>query len=84
MHRETSETLLQDLRENANSLDNMVYNFAMMTIENNLQIRCFYETRKTQVANFASRTIAKAFGIPKVEVKFTFGFLYEYLLLISL
>ncbi|KAG7009680.1 hypothetical protein G7Y79_00002g007950 [Physcia stellaris] len=84
MHRETSETILQGLRENANSLDNMVYKFAMMTIEHKLQIRCFYETRKTQVANVVSRTIAGAFRIPKVEVKFTFVFMYEYLLLISL
>lgn len=66
MQRETSQTLLEGLRENANSLDNMVHEFAMMTIENKLQIRCFYETRKTQVANFVSRTIAKFFGITKV------------------
>ena len=84
MHKETSETLLQGLRENANSLDNMVHHFAMMTIENKLQIRCFYETRKTQVATVVSRTLAGAFGIAKVEVKFTLVFLYEYLLLISL
>ena len=51
MGKETSKTILEDLKCGAGSLKNAIDDFAKMTILYGLQVRCFYETRQTQVAS---------------------------------
>jgi hypothetical protein len=51
MGKESSSTLIKDLEENSSSLENLVEDFGKMTIRDGLQIRCFYETRTTQILN---------------------------------
>jgi hypothetical protein len=51
MGKETSSTLVKDLEENSSSLENLVEDFGKMTIRDGLQVRCFYETRTTQILN---------------------------------
>lgn len=70
MNKETSTTLLQDLKDKSSSLDTLIYDFANTAISRKLQIRCFYETRSTQIANAVSRRIAKFFPL-KVQVYIT-------------
>lgn len=69
MGKETSTTLLQDLQKNESSLDKLIYDFTKIAISHEFQIRCFYETRSTQIANAAlSRRITKFFPNLKVQV----------------
>lgn len=66
--KETSKILLEGLREKDNSLNNMIHEFSEMVIQNQIQIRCFYETRETQVAKAVlSRVLAEAFPTTKVH-----------------
>lgn len=55
----SSCTLLKELEENSGSLENLVAEFAKLTVQNRgqmgMEIRCFYETRKTQLLNSISR-----------------------------
>jgi hypothetical protein len=51
MGKETSSTLVKDLEENSSSLENLVEDFGKMTIRDGLKVRCFYETRTTQILN---------------------------------
>jgi len=51
MGKETSSTLVEDLEENSSSLENLVEDFGKMTIRDGLNVRCFYETRTTQILN---------------------------------
>ena len=67
MGKETSTTLLKSLRDKAGSLDVLIHDFAMIAIKHELQIRCFYETRTTQIVNALSRRIASIF--PSWEVR---------------
>jgi hypothetical protein len=57
---ESSCTLLDDLQANSSRLENLVAEFGKLTVPSRTQagmdIRCFYETRKTQVFNSISRT----------------------------
>lgn len=57
--QESSTTLLSDLEENSSRLESLVADFAKLTIRNRAQkgmeIRCFYETRKTQMLNSINR-----------------------------
>ena len=39
---------LEDAEEKTKSLNNVIHGFAEMAIAGKLQIRCFYETRRTQ------------------------------------
>ena len=52
-------TLLDDLKANSSRLENLVAEFGKLTVRNRMQagieIRCFYETRKTQLLNAISR-----------------------------
>ncbi|KAL5351267.1 hypothetical protein ACLOAV_003119 [Pseudogymnoascus australis] len=56
--QESSCTLLDDLKENSSRLENLVAEFGKLTVRSRTQagieIRCFYETRKTQVLNAIS------------------------------
>lgn len=59
MGKETSQTLIKGLQENENNLNNMIQDFAEVANQNQFEIRCFYETRKTRIANaVAPRWIA--------------------------
>jgi hypothetical protein len=49
--KETSSTLVKDLEENSSSLENLVADFGKITIRGELKVRCFYETRETQILN---------------------------------
>ena len=76
MNKETSDTLLQSLREKTSSLDTLVHEFSKLAlrlaIAHNFQIRCFYETRRTQIVTAVlRRQLARFFPIPEVEVRFT-------------
>ena len=51
MGKETSSTLVEDLEENSSSLEKLVEDFGEMTIRDGLKVRCFYETRTSQVLN---------------------------------
>ena len=57
--QESSCTLLDDLKANSSRLENMLAEFGKLTVQSRMQagmeIRCFYETRKTQVFNAISR-----------------------------
>ncbi|KAM0804501.1 hypothetical protein BDR22DRAFT_878961 [Usnea florida] len=69
MGKETSESLLEGLREKDNSLNNTIHEFAEMMIQkrDRIQICCFYETRQTQIAKaVVSRVLAKT--LPSVKV----------------
>lgn len=77
MGKETSQTLIKGLQENENNLNNMIQDFAEVANQNQFEIRCFYETRKTRIANavaprwiasFATRWIACF--LPSVMVYF--------------
>ena len=69
MGKETSTTLLQDLQKNESSIDKLIYDFTRIAISYEFQIRCFYETRPTQIANAAlSRRITDFFPNLKVKV----------------
>ena len=60
MGKETSSTLIEDLEENSSSLENLVEDFGKMTIRDELKVRCFYETRTTQILNaLLPRGVAK-------------------------
>ena len=50
MGRETSNSLIDGLKEKDNDLNNMVHKFAEIAINHQVQIRCFYETLQTQTA----------------------------------
>jgi hypothetical protein len=58
-NQESSCTLLDDLEANSSRLENLVAEFGKLTVQTRIQvgmeIRCFYETRKTQVFNSISR-----------------------------
>ena len=58
-NQESSITLLSDLEANSSRLESLVADFGKLTIRSGMQkgmeIRCFYETRKTQVLNAISR-----------------------------
>lgn len=70
MGKETSATLLEGLEEKDRSLNNVIHDFAEKAIQNQLQIRCFYETRETHIANaVASRWIAKVLPSVKLVAK---------------
>lgn len=68
MGKETSGSLLQSLKSEASSLDTLIHDFSKMAIAHNFQIRCFYETRRTQIVNALSRRIANLGLFPGVEV----------------
>lgn len=80
MGKETSRTLLQSLKDKASSLDTLVHDFSKMAIVHNFQIRCFYETRSTQIAHALSRRIAKLSPFSEVEVNLIIAFAF-YLLI---
>ena len=68
MGKETSKTLVEGLSEKDNSLNNVIHEFAEMVIQNQIQIRCFYETRETQVAKaVVPRVLAKVFPTIRVH-----------------
>jgi hypothetical protein len=46
---ESSTTLIEDLAANSSNLESLVEDFGKLTIKYGLEIRCFYETRKTQI-----------------------------------
>ena len=70
MGKETSTTLLKALEEKDITLTNMVHDFAEIAIRQKIQIRCFYETRETQIAKVAvSSWLAKLVGSVKVRFK---------------
>lgn len=58
---ESSCTLLHDLKENSSRLENLVVEFGKLTVRSRTQagieIRCFYETRQTQISNAISRNL---------------------------
>lgn len=60
-NQESSDTLLDDLKVNSSRLENLVAEFGKLTVRSRTQagieIRCFYETRKTQVFNAISRNL---------------------------
>ena len=57
---EASTTLLEDLGENSGYLEKLVEDFGKMTFKYGFEIRCFFETRKTQILNAVfNRTISK-------------------------
>ena len=71
MGKETSETLLEGLREKDNSLNNTIHEFAEMMIRNRDQIRicCFYENRQTQIAKaMVARVLARVLPTMKVHL----------------
>jgi hypothetical protein len=57
---ESSCTLLDDLKANSSRLENMMAEFGKLTVQSPMQagmeIRCFYETRKTMLSNAISRS----------------------------
>jgi hypothetical protein len=59
--QESSCTLLDDLKANSSRLETLVAEFGKLTMQSRMQagmeIRCFYETRKTQVFNSISRNL---------------------------
>ncbi|OBT50883.1 hypothetical protein VE04_08686, partial [Pseudogymnoascus sp. 24MN13] len=59
--QESSDTLLDDLKENSSRLENLVAEFGKLTVRSRTQagieVRCFYETRKTQMSNAISRNL---------------------------
>ncbi|KAI9672821.1 MAG: hypothetical protein M1831_000257 [Alyxoria varia] len=60
--KSTSETLLNGLKENDVHLRTVIQDFAEGAISRKLQIRCFYETQQTNIANAAmNRWIAQIF-----------------------
>lgn len=54
--REISITLIKNLEENSDRLNDMVEEFAKLIIPWGLEIRCFYETRKTNLSNAIIRS----------------------------
>ena len=59
MGKDPSATLIKDLDESSSTLEALVEEFGKMTVRERLQIRCFYETRPTQISNAVlSRPIA--------------------------
>ena len=65
--KEISSTLLKGLEEKESYLDNVIQGFAGVAITQQIQIRCFYETRQTQVANAVlNRRLATILGKVKV------------------
>ncbi|MCJ1424372.1 hypothetical protein MMC29_002260 [Sticta canariensis] len=73
LNKETSDTLLQSLRENESSLDTLVHEFSKLAIKlaiaHNFQIRCFYETRRTRIVTAVlRRQLAKFFPFLEVEI----------------
>lgn len=73
MNKETSDTLLQSLKEKSSSLDALVHEFSKLAIKlaiaHNFQIRCFYETRRTRIETaVVTRQLAKFLPFPEVEV----------------
>lgn len=77
MGKETSGILLQSLKNESDKLDTLVHDFSKLAIKlakaHNFQIRCFYETRASQIANVISNQIARFFPIPEVKVHLTFA-----------
>ena len=81
MGKETSTSLLKSLEEKDIVLNNMVHDFAEIAIRQKIQIRCFYETRETQIAKFAlSGWLANLVGSVKVHFK-AFGLCFHLLTL---
>lgn len=82
MGKETSNIILEELKEQENGLANLIQDFAEMAIQRSFQIRCFYETRETQLANaVVKRWIAKL--LPEVKVHATITFARLNLLTVS-
>lgn len=79
--KETSRSLLQSLIDKANSLDTLVHDFSEMAIVHEFQIRCFYETRTTQLVNALSKRIGKLSPFSEVEVRFVIVSVLLYLLI---
>jgi hypothetical protein len=54
-NQESSCTLIDDLQEHSSTLKTLVAKFGKLTVRSptqaGMEIRCFYETRKTQVLN---------------------------------
>lgn len=67
MNKEISDTLLKGLEENSSSLDNVVHDFTKMVNLQKLQIKCFYETRETQIGNAVSKWLKNFF--PSITVR---------------
>ena len=60
--KETSDTLLMELEDRNDMLGHVIQDFAKMARLCKLEIRCFYETRRTQVLNaIVKRWIARLF-----------------------
>ena len=65
--QQPSTTLIKDLAETASTLQGLVEDFGKMTIRIGLKIRCFYETRPTQILNAVlNKNIAKTFFTDKL------------------
>lgn len=87
MGKETSDTVLQSLKNESSGLDTLVHDFSKLAIglakADSFQIRCFYETRASQIANVLSRQIARYFPIPEVKVYSTIKIVLFYMLISS-
>ena len=61
--KETSDTLLKELEDRNDMLGHVIQEFAKIARLCKLEIRCFYETRRTHVLNaIAKRWIARLFS----------------------
>ena len=68
MGRETSKTLIEGLKETDNHLNNMIHDFAEIAMKDQVEIRCFYETRESQGAKAVmSGVLAQVFPTVKVD-----------------
>ena len=87
MGKETSKDLLRTLEDSGSGLDTVVHDFTEMANRRNLQIRCFFETRETQIANAVvkrslAKLIQKIMVCSRSNLLFSFGF--DHLTAISL
>lgn len=68
---EASTALLRGLEEDSDYLANLVENFGMMTVKYRFEIRCFFETRKTQILNAVlNRTLSALVTFTNYIVRF--------------
>ncbi|EPE31353.1 alpha/beta-Hydrolase [Glarea lozoyensis ATCC 20868] len=63
-NHEPSTTLLEDLGENSSNLESIVEAFGKSTIKHEIEIRCFYETRTTQILNAVLRRSVSKWSKP--------------------
>jgi hypothetical protein len=68
-NHEPSTSLLEDLGENSSNLESIVEAFGKSTIKHEIEIRCFYETRTTQILNAVlRRSVSKWLKPTKIMV----------------